>query len=140
MMVSTKGRYALRVMMDLAKQQEENPDGFVSLKEVADRQNISMKYLEAIVAMLNKAGMVVSKRGKEGGYRLERSAGAYSVQEILKLTEGSLAPVACMEETGCTACDQSSLCQTLPLWQKLDGIIEAYLRSVTLEDLVKGEI
>ena len=138
MMVSTKGRYALRVMMDLAKHDREEP--FVSLKEVAERQNISMKYLEAIVAMLNKAGLVESKRGKEGGYRLLRTADKYNVAEILRLTEGSLAPVACMEETGCTACEQSSLCQTLPLWQKLDSMIEAYLGSVTLEDLVKGEI
>ena len=138
MMVSTKGRYALRVMMDLARHNGE--DGFVSLKEVAERQNISMKYLEAIVAMLNKAGLVASKRGKEGGYRLLRTAGEYTVAEILTLTEGSLAPVACMEETGCTACEQSSLCQTLPLWQKLDSIIENYLRAVTLEDLLNGNL
>lgn len=138
MMVSTKGRYALRVMMDLARHNGE--DGFVSLKEVAERQNISMKYLEAIVAMLNKAGLVASKRGKEGGYRLLRTAGEYTVAEILTLTEGSLAPVACMEETGCTACEQSSLCQTLPLWQKLDSIIEDYLRAVTLEDLLNGNL
>lgn len=137
MMVSTRGRYALLVMMDLA---EHETKGFVSLKEVADRQQISMKYLEAIVGMLNRAGMLESKRGKEGGYRLLRPASDYSIGEILKLTEGSLAPVACMEDQACVDCAQSTGCQTLPLWQKLDDMIEGYLSRVTLQDLMRGDM
>lgn len=137
MMVSTRGRYALLVMMDLAQHEAE---GFVSLKEVAERQQISMKYLEAIVGMLNRAGMLASKRGKEGGYRLLRPASGYSIGEILKLTEGSLAPVACMEDQTCADCAQSTGCQTLPLWKKLDDMIESYLARVTLADLMRGEM
>ncbi|MDO4438059.1 MAG: RrF2 family transcriptional regulator [Eubacteriales bacterium] len=137
MMVSTKGRYALRVMIDIA--QNEN-DTFVSLKEVAQRQGISIKYLEAIVAVLNKAGMLDSKRGKEGGYRLSMPTEAYRISEILKLTEGSLVPVSCMEDGGCVNCSHNSDCYTLPLWNKLDELIEGYLSGITLEDLINGNI
>lgn len=135
MMVSTKGRYALRVMLDLAQQ---NKDAYISLKSISERQKISMKYLEAIVALLNKAGLLNSQRGKDGGYRLSRAPGEYPVSEILKLTEGTLAPVACLEE-GCNAdCALSANCLTRPMWQRLDGIIDEYLSGVTLEDLLHG--
>lgn len=94
MMISTKGRYALQVMLDLAQQ---SPDAYISLHDISQRQAVSMKYLEAIVAMLNKAGMVESRRGKSGGYRLTRAPEDYTVGAVLKLTEGTLAPVACMD-------------------------------------------
>ncbi len=136
MMISTKGRYALRVMIDLAG---HDSDEYVSLKGISERQKISMKYLEAIVAVLNKAGFLQSLRGKDGGYRLARRPREYTVGSVLKLTEGSLAPVACLE--GCdTVCQSSDGCITLPLWQKLDGIIDDYLESVTLEDLLNGAV
>lgn len=136
MMVSTKGRYALRVMLDLALQDGES---YISLKSIARRQKISMKYLEAIVAMLNKAGLLLSQRGKDGGYRLARAPGAYPVSEILKLTEGTLAPVACIED-GCNAdCELSANCLTRPMWLKLDGIIDTYLSEVTIQDLLDGK-
>ena len=99
MMVSTKGRYALRVMIDLAEHQKE---GFISLRDVAERQEISMKYMEAIVAVLNRAGLLESRRGKTGGYRLSRDPSEITAGEVLRLTEGSLAPVACMEKGGCS--------------------------------------
>lgn len=135
MMVSTKGRYALRVMLDLAQQDQ---DAYISLKSISERQKISMKYLEAIVAMLNKAGLLKSLRGKDGGYRLARLPQEYPVGEILKLTEGTLAPVACLE-TGCNAdCELSASCLTRPMWQRLDGIIDEYLSGVTLADLLEG--
>ena len=98
MMVSTKGRYALRVMLDLAMQKQEE---YVSLNDIAQRQKISMKYLESIVGMLNKAGLLQSRRGKDGGYRMARRPEEYPVSEILKLTEGTLAPVSCMDGEGC---------------------------------------
>lgn len=135
MMVSTKGRYALRVMLDLAQQ---DGNAYISLKSISERQKISMKYMEAIVAMLNKAGLLKSQRGKDGGYRLARMPEEYPVGEILKLTEGTLAPVACLGE-GCNGdCEISSICLTRPMWQRLDGIIDEYLSSVTLADLLEG--
>ena len=136
MMVSTKGRYALRIMLDLAQQDRE---AYVSLKAVADRQDISMKYLEAIVSTLHKAGLVESRRGKEGGYRLRRPPENYTAGEILQLTEGSLAPVACME-CGAAACGRADICLTLPLWKELDSRIDGYLQSVTLADLLAGRV
>ena len=133
MMISTKGRYALRVMIDIAKCGGEAP---VSLRDIAERQNISMKYLEAIIAMLNKAGFVESYRGKAGGYKLARAPKDYTANEILVLTEGTLAPVACID----SGCERSRECVTLPLWQKLDSVIEGYLGGVTLEDIINGKI
>ena len=136
MMISTKGRYALRVMIDLAKQEKNE---YISLKAISERQQISMKYLEAIVSVLNKAGFLQSLRGKDGGYRLSKEPAQYTIGAILKLTEGSLAPVACLE--GCdNVCQSSDGCITLPLWQKLDGIIDNYLESITLEDLLCGKV
>lgn len=135
MMISTKGRYALRVMLDLAQQKE----GFLSLKDVAEEQNISMKYLEAIVAKLNKSGLVQSHRGKEGGYRLARPAAEISVAEILRSAEGSLVPVACSGLDG-AACERADSCRTLPLWRALDRRIDGYLSTVTLEDVCLGRV
>jgi len=135
-MISTKGRYALRVMIDLAQNGDEN---FVSLKDVAERQNISMKYLEMIVSMLNKGNMVRSQRGKTGGYKLAKTPSEYTVGEILKLTEGTLAPVMCLEE-GAEACERAKDCVTLPLWKELNHIIDKYLDSVTLDDVINKRI
>ena len=136
MMISTKGRDALRVMIDLAQNGDEN---FVSLKDVAERQNISMKYLEMIVSMLNKGNMVRSQRGKTGGYKLAKTPSEYTVGEILKLTEGTLAPVMCLEE-GAEACERAKDCVTLPLWKELNHIIDKYLDSVTLDDVINKRI
>ena len=130
-MISTKGRYALRVMLDLAAHQDA---GYLSLKEVSDRQQISAKYLETIVAMLLRAGLVRSQRGKDGGYCLSRPAGAITAAEILRMTEGTLAPVACPSLEG-QACDRADSCKTLPL---LDRQIDQCLSAVTLEDLLHG--
>lgn len=132
MKISTKGRYALRVMLDLAQQPKEE---YVSLKEIAVRQEISMKYLEMIVGLLNRAGLLESRRGKEGGYRLIKETEEYTIEEILELTEGSIAPVACLDN-GAPACARAGDCLTLPFWKELDSVIRAYLRSVTLADIL----
>ena len=125
MMVSTKGRYALRVMLDLAMQKQEE---YVSLNDIAQRQKISMKYLESIVGMLNKAG-----------YRMARRPEEYPVSEILKLTEGTLAPVSCMDGEGCgPECELLANCLTRPMWNRLDEIIDEYLSSVSIQDLLDG--
>lgn len=137
MMVSTKGRYALRVLIDIA---EHRNDGYISLKDVAERQEISMKYLEIIVAMLNKAGYLKSKRGKAGGYMLSGEPRDFNIGAILKLTEGSLAPVTCMENDGCISCKRASVCVTLPMWAKLDKLIDDYLEKISLEDLMEGRV
>ncbi|OJF75819.1 MAG: Rrf2 family transcriptional regulator [Treponema sp. CETP13] len=132
MMISTKGRYAMRVVIDLAQNKDE---GFISLKNIAERQKISLKYLEIIISNLNKAGFVESKRGNDGGYRLVRAASDYSVSEILNSVEKSLSPVKCVDKNE-TACKNESECLTHPLWQKLDTVIDQYLKSVTLEDIL----
>lgn len=136
MMISTKGRYALRVMLDLASQPAEE---YISLKAISDRQEVSMKYLEAIVANLSKAGMLASLRGKSGGYRLNKDASAYSVGDVLRAAEGELNTVNCLEESK-GGCDRAGECLTLPLWQKLDQIVADYLDSVTLRDLLTQEL
>lgn len=135
MMISTKGRYALRVMLDLAGQAE----GYLSLKEIADRQQISVKYLESIAAILNRSGLVRSQRGKDGGYCLARPAGEITAAQVLRLTEGTLSPVACPILEG-TPCQRAETCKTLPLWRVLDETIDRTLSSVTLEDLLHGQI
>ena len=135
MNVTSKGRYALRVMLDLA---QHRADGFVSLKTVAERQGISMKYLEMIVGCLKKAELLDSTRGKEGGYRLNRAPEAYSVGEILHSIEDNLAPVACIRD-GVIQCEQASACMTVPMWKELDDITNAYLDGVTLENLLSGD-
>ena len=135
MNVTSKGRYALRVMMDLAQHPE---DGFVSLKTVAERQIISMKYLEMIVGHLKKAELLDSTRGKEGGYRLNRAPADYTVGEILRSIEDNLAPVSCIR-AGSIQCDRAAECLTLPMWKELDDITNAYLDKVTLQDLLSGD-
>ena len=137
MMISTKGRYALRFLVDLAEHQR---DGFVPLKEVSIRQEISEKYLEIVVKELVKGGLLAAMRGKGGGYRLNRSPEEYSIKSILELMEGPLAPVACLEP-GQDACPRINGCRTLPLWQGLDKVISDYLAQFTLADLcAKTEI
>lgn len=132
MLVSTKGRYALRIMLELA----ERPAGeYAALGTIAADQGISEKYLESIVAVLSKAGLVDALRGKGGGYRLNRPAKDYSVGEILRLTEGSIAPVSCLECSP-NRCDRADGCKTLPMWEKLNELICGYLDSVTLADLL----
>ena len=135
MNVTSKGRYALRVMLDLAQHPEE---GTISLKTVAERQGISLKYLELIVAGLKKAGLVESVRGKEGGYRLCRDPADYTAGEILRTLEDSLAPVSCITAEG-VRCEKAAACATLPMWKELDELTNAYLDGVTLRDLLTGD-
>ena len=132
MMITTKGRYALRVMLDLA---EHNNGKYIPLKEIAARQEISEKYLESIISVLSKAEFVIGLRGKGGGYRLAKSPEQYTVDSILRLTDGSLAPVSCLE-TPHNTCNRASSCKTLPMWKKLNGLIHEYLESVTLDQLL----
>lgn len=136
MIISTKGRYALKIMLYLALHSE---GGFVSLKKIAEFEGISVKYLEAIVAMLNRAGMVESQRGKEGGYRLTRAPGDYTVGSIVKLTEGSLSPVSCLE-CGSGSCENAASCLTLPVWINLEKIVDGYLEGITLLDLIERRV
>ena len=135
MMISTKGRYALRVMVDLA---EHGEDGYIPLKAVAARQEISEKYAEIITKCLVVGGLVEGVRGKGGGYRLTRTPDRYTVGSILRLTEGSLAPVACLSESA-AVCPRSADCRTLPMWRKLDRMIGEFLDGVTLADLMQAE-
>lgn len=132
MMISTRGRYALRVMIDLA---EHRGQGYVPLKAVAERQEISQKYLESITSVLSKAGLVEGMHGKGGGYRLCRAPEDYRVGEILRLTEGSLAPVACLEQ-GAAACARAGECRTLPMWTRLDAMINEFFDGITLAELI----
>ena len=145
MMISTKGRYALRFLADVA---EHQGSGFVPLKDVAARQEISEKYLEIVVKELVKGGLLAAMRGKGGGYRLNRAPGEYNVKSVLELysvkaiierMEGPLAPVACLEP-GQGACPRSKDCRTLPLWQGLDKVISDYLTQFTLADLIRESI
>ena len=132
-MISTKGRYALRVMIDLA---EHNEERYVPLKEIAERQEISKKYLEIIVKDLVKAGLLTGTSGKGGGYQLCRKPEAYNVGEILEVSEGTLALVSCLAE-GSAQCERAAQCQTLPMWSELDGIIHDYFYNKKLSDLIK---
>ena len=132
MMISTKGRYALRVMVDIAENQR---DGYIPLKEIAYRQDISEKYLEAIVKGLVKERYLTGLRGKSGGYRLTRAPEDYTVGAILRITEGSLAPVACLEQNP-VECRRMAECRTLPMWRKLNTMINDYFDGITLADLV----
>ncbi len=133
MLISTKGRYALRVLIDMAEHQS---DGYVPLKEVAQRQEISEKYLESIVKSLVKEGVLIGLRGKGGGYRLSKSPDQFTVGGILLATEGSLAPVSCLEQ-GAAACARMPDCRTLPMWQGLDRVIDEYLSGFTVQDLMR---
>lgn len=133
MFISTRGRYALRVMIDLA---EHRSDGNISMKSVAERQDISLKYLEKILPILVKEKMIEGVHGKGGGYRLTNEPESYRVGDILRLTEGDLAPVACLE---CNAkpCSRTTECRTLPMWNELNDLINDFLNSKTLADLMK---
>lgn len=132
MKISTKGRYAVRMLLDLA---EHENDGYIPLKNIAERQNISKKYLEQIVNILNKSDVLQTSRGFQGGYRLAKPPKEYTVGMILKLTEGSLAPVSCLEQTP-NRCSRSGECATLFVWQGLGEIINNYLDSITLQDIL----
>ena len=132
MKISTKGRYALRMLVDLAEHQN---DGYVALKDIANRQNISKKYLEQIVPVFNKNNILKTNRGFQGGYRLARTPDKYTVGEILRLTEGSLAPVACLDNDP-NQCEKVADCATLPVWQGLYKVISEYLDGITLQDIL----
>lgn len=136
MKISTKGRYALRLMVDLAVNSTGEP---VSLKDIAKRQGISDKYLEQIIAVLNRAGYVKSIRGAQGGYLLRREPGEYTAGMILRLTEGSLAPVSCVEE-GDLQCERQKDCATIILWKKISDAVSLVVDHVTLQDLVDWQI
>lgn len=132
MKISTKGRYALRMLLDLA---EHQGDGYIALKDIAQRQEISKKYLEQIVPILNRAEILKTNRGFQGGYRLAKSPDKMTAGDILRATEGNLAPVACLDGDEID-CPRSEHCPTLPLWQGLNKVINEYLDSVTLQDLI----
>ena len=136
MMISTKGRYALRILADLATL---NDGEFASVKDIADAQGISLKYLEAITSVLLKAELVESRRGRSGGYRLSKPASEYTLLSIFKLTEGSISPVNCLDHDE-VICGRSEHCLGYPLWTKLSEVLETYLKSVTLKDLLEGKI
>ena len=132
MKISTRGRYALRTMVDLA---QHSGDGLVTLKDVAARQELSQKYLEQIVTQLSKAGFVKGTRGPQGGYRLSRDPREYTVAEILEQVEGSLAPVECLE-AGANTCERCSSCATVDMWTGLYKVMTDYLGNITLQDIV----
>lgn len=131
MRISTKGRYALRLMIELA----EHNDHYISLKEIADRQDVSKKYLEQIIPLFNNTDILRATRGALGGYKLSKAPENYTVGEILRIAEGSLAPVPCID---CEPvdCDRSENCPTLPIWRGLSKVINEYLDSITLQDIV----
>ena len=133
MIVSTKGRYALRVMLCFAQRGGEE---YIPIKEIAEKEGISLKYLESIMTVLSKGGLVDAVHGKGGGYRLNRRPEDYTVGSILKLTEGGLTAVSCTSE-GRAACSRSSCCETRPMWDKLDKMIDDFFESITLADLLK---
>ena len=133
MKISTKGRYAVRVMLDLAL---HNSGECIKVKDIASRQGISDKYLEQIIAVLNKAGYVKSVRGAQGGYRIAKDPKEYTVGMILRLTEGSMAPVACLEENA-DECERCDTCETLEVWKELYAAINNVIDNVTLEDLIE---
>ena len=132
MLISTRGRYALRVLLDLAEQKSEE---YIPMKSVAQRQGISLKYIERIMPVLSKNNLVSGIHGKGGGYKLSRLPADYTVGEILRLTEGNLAPVSCLE-CGSAPCNRAGECKTLPMWKKFQQIQNEFFDSVTLEDLL----
>jgi Rrf2 family iron-sulfur cluster assembly transcriptional regulator len=136
MLISTKGRYAIRVMIDIA---EQNTMGYVPLKDVADRQNVSEKYLESIISMLVKADLVEGVRGKGGGYRLTRLPDKYTAWEILNASNGTMAPVACLRE-GAPECSRRDICKALPIYENLYKLMEMYLGGITLQQMMDGEV
>lgn len=132
MKISTKGRYALRMLIDVARNQG---DGYVALKDIANRQNISKKYLEQIVAAMNKPDILKTNRGYQGGYRLAKDPSEYTVGDVLRITEGGLAPVACLDYSP-IQCDRAEQCETLYVWQGLYDVINDYLDSITVQDII----
>lgn len=136
MMISTKGRYALRVLLDLAENSEK---GYIPMKTVAERQNLSLKYIERIMPSLSKNNYVEGIHGKGGGYKLSKSPKDYKIGDILRLAEGDLTPVACL---GCNSkqCDRAGICKTLPMWKKFDSLVNDFFDSITLQDLMNGNI
>jgi len=137
MLISSKGRYALRIMLDLAQNGQHE---YLSLKEVSERQDISLKYLENIVRMLHQSGLIQSLRGKNGGYRLVKAPEAYSIGEILRVTENGLKPVSCISPNNRCTCDRAEKCITLPLWQAIDHKLNTYLDNISLEDVLKENL
>ena len=135
-MISTKGRYALRMMADLA---EQDSDKYTPLKDIAVRQEISQKYLESIMTMLSKSGLVDSLHGKGGGYRLNKAPEDYSVVEILRVTETTMVPVTCLQE-GAEPCPRAEFCKTLPMWKKFNEIIDDYFGNISLADIAQGKL
>ena len=133
MIVSTRGRYALRVLVEMA---EHSSDERIPLKEISEKQGISQKYMESIMTLLSKNGFVDAIHGKGGGYKLNRKPEEYRIGDILRLTEGTLAPVACLEKNA-DQCPKQNVCRTVGMWRKLDELIESYLDSVTIADLMK---
>ena len=133
MIVSTRGRYALRVLVEMA---EHSSDERIPLKEISEKQGISQKYMESIMTLLSKNGFVDAIHGKGGGYMLNRKPEEYRIGDILRLTEGTLAPVACLEKNA-DQCPKQNVCRTVGMWRKLDELIETYLDSVTIADLMK---
>lgn len=133
MLISTRGRYALRVLLDLAQHKD---DGYIPMKAVAERQGLSLKYIQAIMPALSKNNLVEGVHGKGGGYRLSSQLSEYKVGDILRLTEGNLAPVTCLE---CEAkpCDRADKCPTLPMWTEFHQMVNNYFDGITLEDLMK---
>ena len=136
MMISTRGRYALRVLMDLAENQGK---GYIPMKSVAERQELSLKYIERIVPVLVKNGLVEGVHGKGGGYRLVKKPSEYMVGDILRLTEGDLAPVACLE-CGAAPCEKASECKTLPMWKEFYTLVNNYFDGITLDNLINSNI
>lgn len=136
MMISTRGRYALRVIIDLA---EHNSESYIPLKEIVVRQEISQKYLEGIMTDLAKAGFLDGQHGKGGGYKLRRSPDEITVLEILQTTEGDLAPIACLNATA-DPCARAAECRTLPMWRKFYDVIRDYFNGITIADLMKSDI
>ena len=132
MKISTKGRYALRMMLDLA---EHTGEGFIPLKEIAERQGISKQYLEQIVSLLNTSSILRAGRGKQGGYMLAKKPSEYTVGQILRITEGNLVPVACLEDEP-NQCGRASMCKTLSVWKGLYKVMNDYLQSITLQDIL----
>lgn len=136
MIVSTKGRYALRVMVHFA---QRGSGTFIPLKEIAEAEGISQKYLESIMTVLSKAGFVDAVHGKGGGYRLNRKPEEYTVGAILKLTEGSLSAVSCTSQ-GAAACSRTQCCQTKPMWDRLDKMIDDFFEGITLADILEDNL
>ena len=136
MKISTKGRYALRMMLDMARNQATGP---VSLKDIAERQNVSKKYLEQIALILSQEGILKGTRGHQGGYRMIKAPAECTVYEILEVVEGSMHPVACLDQSP-NACERCNDCETLFIWEGLDAVVRDYLSSMTLQDVMDRSV